>query len=220
MIACGGQMPSVAGFVLAGGRSSRMGTDKALVEFAGQPLICHALAALREAGLSAAIAGARSDLRSYAPVIADAEQDLGPLSGICNALASTAAAKALFVPVDLPLLPASLIRYLAADAQITDHLVTLVSVNGFPQTFPVVVSRGAFSILKLELDAGRSGCFAALRAAAAQSGQTIRILPLEYLAQSGAVAHPGQLIPSRWFQNLNTPGDLDCAITCGLRRIA
>ncbi len=37
-----------SGFVLAGGQSSRMGRDKALLTFAGQPLIAHALAILRE----------------------------------------------------------------------------------------------------------------------------------------------------------------------------
>jgi len=35
--------PEAMGFVLAGGRSSRMGEDKALVEFDSQPLVAHAL---------------------------------------------------------------------------------------------------------------------------------------------------------------------------------
>ena len=104
--------PDAAGFVLAGGRSSRMGADKALVQFAGQPLVAHALEILREAGLSASDRwGSPQRLcAAFAPVVEDLDPDLGPLGGICAALASTSAhAGRFFLPVDLPLLPASLV---------------------------------------------------------------------------------------------------------------
>ena len=72
-----------------------MGSDKALVEFGGRPLIAHAVGILKAAGLPVSIAGARPEnrasLESYAPVISDAEPGLGPLGGICAALQSTAA---------------------------------------------------------------------------------------------------------------------------------
>ena len=95
----------VAGFVLAGGQSACMGTDKALVPLAGQPLVLYALTILRETGLRGSIAGARATLDSFAPVIEDSEQDQGPLGGICSALASTETRWAVFLPIDLPLPP-------------------------------------------------------------------------------------------------------------------
>src|SRR5262249_15063317 len=97
------------GLVLAGGQPRRMGTDKALVEFGGRPLVAHAVGILEAVGLKVFIAGARADARSrlasYAPVIPDREEGLGPLGGICSAFASTSAAWGVFLPVDIPLLP-------------------------------------------------------------------------------------------------------------------
>lgn len=200
--------PNAAGFVLAGGRSSRMGEDKALIKFAGRPLVVHALAILRQAGLTAKIAGARSSLSAFAPVVEDAEADLGPLCGICAALTSMASRWAVFVPVDLPLLPASLIRFLLKHAEITGRPVTVPSVNGFTQTFPAVVDRAALPALRRELDAGRLGCFSAFQAAADHHGELMTVLPVEMVVQSGQVAHLDGLPAARWFLNVNAPADL------------
>lgn len=217
----GGELdPATVGFVLAGGRSSRMGTDKALVEFSGKPLIAQAIATLQNAGLKTQIAGAHVDLSAFAPVIADNASDLGPLSGICSALASTSAERAVFLPVDMPLMPSQLIQVLVRHAQITGSLVTLASVNGFSQTFPAVISRAVHSALSAELGSGRSGCLAAFRAASQQSGNPIAILPLEHLIQSGQAVHPEQLPGVRWFQNVNTPSDLEHASALDRRPVA
>jgi molybdopterin-guanine dinucleotide biosynthesis protein A len=200
--------PDAAGFVLAGGRSSRMGADKALELLAGQPLVAHAVSVLLEAGLAASIAGARSPLAHFAPVVEDSQPGLGPLGGICAALASTSACRAVFLPVDLPLLPASLIAFLLHHARITGAVATLCSVNGFAQTFPAVVRRAALPALQGELEAGRGGCFSAFQAAAARLGQPLTVLAAESLVQSGQVAHPDGLPAARWFLNVNAPGDL------------
>ena len=201
-----------AGFVLAGGRSSRMGRDKALVEFCGEPLVVGALGILSGAGLAASIAGARSALGSIAPVVEDLEPGLGPLGGICSALALTAADNmvrwGVFVPVDLPLLPASLVEYLVNHAEVTGAAVTLVSVTGFAQTFPAVLARAALPWLQSELAAGRRGCFAAFQAAAAGLGQPVSVVAAELLVQAGQVAHPEGLPASLWFLNVNSEGNL------------
>jgi molybdopterin-guanine dinucleotide biosynthesis protein A len=185
-----------------------MGRDKALVEFRGQPLVVHALEILRGAGLVASIAGARSNLGAFAPVVEDSQTGLGPLSGICSALASTAARWAVFVPVDAPLLPASLVRYLLDHAQITGGAVTLASVAGFAQTFPAVLDRAVLPLLQSELAAGRGGCFAAFKCAAAGRDQPVSVVATELLVQAGQVAHPDGLPAASWFFNVNSAGDL------------
>jgi molybdopterin-guanine dinucleotide biosynthesis protein A len=200
-----------AGFVLAGGQSRRMGQDKALVTFAGEPLIAHALRILRGAGLDPAIAGARSPLASYAPVIEDSGRDLGPLAGICSAFEKSPARWCVFLPVDLPLIPASLLQALLRHAQLAASAVTLPAINGFAQTFPAVLDRAVLPALYVELQAGRRGCFSAFQAASAALHRSIATLPVEVLAQAGQAAHPAGLPAFRWFLNANTPADLRLA---------
>ena len=185
-----------------------MGTDKALVEFRGQPLVVHALRILREAGLSASIAGARSDLKKYASVINDFDAPEGPLGGICAVMEVTSVTRFVFVPVDLPLLPASLLWLLQDHAEVTGNAVTATSIAGFVETFPVVLDRAVLPTLRAEFDAGRGGCFAAFRAAAAALGQQVDVVAAELLVQVGQVRHPEALPPSRWFFNVNSELDL------------
>jgi molybdopterin-guanine dinucleotide biosynthesis protein A len=213
-----------AGFVLAGGQSSRMGSDKALLPFAGRPLIEHALATLREAGLSVSIAGAnpaaQSALAAYARIIPDPQPGLGPLAGICAALEAASARYVVFLPVDLPLIPPSLIVYLLHHARITGRAVTVPSINGFLQTFPAVLDRSVLPALKTELDSGRRGCFSAFKAAAEGLCQPITGVAVELLAQAGQVAHPLGLASMRWFLNVNTPRDLEQATVLAAHSIA
>jgi molybdopterin-guanine dinucleotide biosynthesis protein A len=150
--------PEAVGFVLAGGRSSRMGADKSLVLLNDQPLVAHALAIFGQAGLAASVAGGQPGLSAFASLVEDNRPNLGPLSGICAALASTPARWAIFLAVDLPLLPASLVVCLLRHARITGRAITMSSVNGFAQTFPAVVNRAALPMLERELESGRGGC--------------------------------------------------------------
>jgi molybdopterin-guanine dinucleotide biosynthesis protein A len=205
----GDAVGDVDGFVLAGGQSSRMGSDKALIELNGQPLVVHALDILRRADLPVTIAGARCDLSRYAPLLDDA--GLGPLGGICVALASTSAEYAAFLPVDMPLLPSSLISVLVEYARSTHSAVTVPSVNGFTQTFPCVLRRAALLALESEFKVGNNGCFSAFRAAAAHLKKPFTVLAVENLVQAGQFEVPHDLPAAFWFLNVNTPADLDRA---------
>ena len=194
-----------AGFVLAGGQSSRMGAEKALVLLRDRPLIAYALQILRNAGLDASIAGARSaELAQFAPIVADITPDRGPLGGICAALAATSAPYAVFLSVDTPLIPVALVTHMLAHAQQTGAAVTLASVNGFAQTFPAVVDHRALPALETDLHSADRGCYAAFRAAARALSASLAVLPAEELP----IAHPASLAPELWFSNINAPADL------------
>ena len=197
-----------AGFVLAGGQSSRMGRDKALELFCGRKLIEIAIGTLRGAGIEAAIAGARSDLSGFAPVVEDAEPDKVPLGGICAAFGATSAERAAFVSVDLPLLPASLISCMIGHSRITGSAVTLCSVNGFVQTFPAVLGRVALPHFEGRLVSLQRGCYGAFHAAVEALGEAVSVLPAEVLAQSGQVVDSRGLPPAWWFLNVNTHAEL------------
>lgn len=197
-------------FVLAGGRSSRMGHDKALTTLAGKPLIHHALQILRQAGLEPRIAGARTDFSAVAPSLLDNPSDSGqgPLAGICTALAASRSDLAVFLPVDLPFLPSGLIAWLLHHAVATQSAITLVSIASFVQTFPVVVHREALPALQASLHSEDRNCLRAFREAAKALSKPFSVLPVESLLQTGHVSHPGHLPPATWFLNINSPQDL------------
>ncbi len=211
---------SVDGFILAGGRSSRMGQDKALIALGDVPLIQRALTILRSAGLEPRIAGAKSDLSSFAPTLPDepfqsgpSQTGFGPLAGICSALASSTARYAAFLPIDLPLLPACLIDYLVHRAMVTESAITAVSVAGFVQTFPVVIDRVGLPVLESILRSNDRNCLRAFRATADANYRPFSVQPVESLVQSGQVSHPQGFPAADWFLNVNSPGDLTRAET-------
>ena len=98
------------GVVLAGGLSSRMGSDKAMLSWRGRPLIERQLEVLREVGVDEVrVSGARPDYAGIADPVAQAGP-LGGLAGVAQALADEV--DLLVIPVDMPLLQAGLLRRL------------------------------------------------------------------------------------------------------------
>jgi molybdopterin-guanine dinucleotide biosynthesis protein A len=105
---------TLLGAVIAGGRSSRFGGDKAMALLDGEPLIAHAVASLRSRCDAVLICGrAWADL----PGVPDwPEPDLGPLGGIAAALRYAAAhgfARVLTIGCDMPRIPQALFAGLA-----------------------------------------------------------------------------------------------------------
>jgi molybdenum cofactor guanylyltransferase len=105
------------GVLLAGGRGSRLGGGKALVLLAGRPLICHALATLRDAvGDVAVVAKPDTELPELAGVAVWREpaDPRHPLVGIVHALACAQGRPVLVCAADMPFVTAGVLRALTA----------------------------------------------------------------------------------------------------------
>jgi molybdopterin-guanine dinucleotide biosynthesis protein A len=109
------------GFVTAGGKSSRMGRDKAWLELDGVTLIERVVAALRPVTESVTIIANRPEYaRLNLPVVADTHIGIGPLEAIRTALANSRQPHVVLVGCDLPFITPQLFTHLldvSGDAQ-------------------------------------------------------------------------------------------------------
>jgi molybdenum cofactor guanylyltransferase len=103
--------PAWTGVVLAGGHSSRMGRDKAYLDWQGRPLVEHMQALLMAAGAERVLVSGSYPEYSGVP---DTAKELGPLGGLISIAAVAADGMLLIVPVDMPRLSLPLLRNLAA----------------------------------------------------------------------------------------------------------
>ena len=147
---------SVSGFVLAGGKSSRMGQDKALMHFGGNTLLTHALQLVTAAAGSAHIVGSAATFAAFGPVVEDIYPGQGPLAGIHAALAGTPAELNLIVAVDMPFLQPELLRYLLAQARRTSALVVVPSAGGGLQPLCAVYRQAFVRVAERSLRAGEN----------------------------------------------------------------
>jgi molybdopterin-guanine dinucleotide biosynthesis protein A len=196
----------VAGLILAGGRSRRMGgADKPFIELAGRPLIAHVIARAAPQ-VSRLVIGAAGDAARFAPfglpVVADAaeaglESFAGPLAGLLAGLDWAAAQPgigrlALF-PADLPFLPEDFVS--RAMAALGDGEADWACAASDGRRHPVVAlwPVGAAGRLRRLVVAG------GLRRADCLAGH-FRVATIDYAAD-----------PLDPFFNVNTPGDLAAA---------
>ena len=110
-----------AGYVLVGGRSSRMGRDKALLPYRGDALARRVAAEVRAAAGSVALVGSPSRHGGLGcGVVPDVFPGDGPLGGILTALQNTTATWNLLVACDMPRVSAVFLDQLCEAAESWD----------------------------------------------------------------------------------------------------
>lgn len=93
----------ITGVVMAGGKSSRMGSDKGLVEFGGKPLVQYAIDSLKSVCDNVLISTHNPVYSQFGlPLIADEIPDCGPIGGIYSALKASTTDQILVLACDMP----------------------------------------------------------------------------------------------------------------------
>ncbi len=115
---------TISGFILAGGKSRRMGTDKALMLIQDETLLARMIGLIEPFCEPIAISGQRMAYSSYKiDQIPDVFADCGPISGLFSCLKHTSTDWNLFVSVDVPFVNDELIRFLIAHIGESDCIV-------------------------------------------------------------------------------------------------
>jgi molybdopterin-guanine dinucleotide biosynthesis protein A len=144
------------GLVLAGGRSTRMGADKAaLVHPDGRPLARRTVDLLEEAGCGHVVISLRHDqeippMLEHIATIRDPEQGGdGPMTGILRAMRSAPGADWLVLACDLPKLDARTLRHLVSSREAGEILLSYRSeFDGLPEPLCAFYASEALPILE------------------------------------------------------------------------
>lgn len=188
--------PVLTAFILAGGKSSRMGTDKAFVDYEGCTLLARSLSLARSVSSDVRVVGSREKFAAFTPVVEDVFRDRGPLGGIHAGLRASPTELNLFLAVDTPFLSEEFLRYLmnqAVDAPLATVVVPRTA--GCWQPLCAIYRREFASAAESALRAGRNKIdrlFAEVRT---------RVIEEQELEAAG--------FSPALFRNLNTPEELE-----------
>jgi molybdenum cofactor guanylyltransferase len=118
-------MQKISAIILAGGQSRRMGRDKALIDFNGQPIIAHVIDVMRELSDDVIVVSNRADeyARFGVWIVPDYDPPSGPLGGIAAGLSAAKNDLSIVVACDMPFLNRALLRYLIDRAGKVDAVV-------------------------------------------------------------------------------------------------
>ncbi|HRI26918.1 MAG TPA: molybdenum cofactor guanylyltransferase [Chitinophagales bacterium] len=186
----------ISAYVLAGGKSSRMGNDKGLMLLGGKPMVSYALQTLQTCFESITIISANRQYEQFGyPVIPDATHTpAGAAAGIYTALQHGSAQWRLVVSCDMPFITPQGIQLLAAHATPAHEIVLATGSKGAEPLF-ALYAVGILPRWQNQMEQG------VLKLQTLIAGFTCCQLPI---AQNPVFAPP-------FFMNLNTPPDFTTA---------
>lgn len=139
--------------IQAGGKSSRMGTDKSFVPFRGRPLIATVIDAVAGLGDELILITNKPDEYAHLglPMFGDLYPETGPLGGIYTAVYHATHPHVLTVACDMPWLNRPLLEYIVSLRETAD--VVVPRWDKFPEPLHAVYSKACLEPIKEKLDA-------------------------------------------------------------------
>ncbi|MBK5293784.1 MAG: molybdenum cofactor guanylyltransferase [Acidobacteriia bacterium] len=181
-------MRDIAGFVLAGGNSTRMGSDKALLPLAGGTLLEQTCRKVEAAAGCAVIIGPPERYSHLGwEVCPDRQSGLGPLAGIVAALSLDRAEWNLIVACDMPALETPFLRL----------ILSLAAQSGAACLLPAGPDGRAQPLCAVYHAASRQPLADALSRGVRKVRQALESVPVKIW----------QVDDKQAFLNLNTPAD-------------
>ena len=193
-------MPDLEGFILVGGASSRMGSDKSRLSLGGRTFVERAAESLAAVAPRVSVVSARDgDADSGLPLVRDLVVGAGALGGLHAALAGCQAAWAAVVSCDLPFVTGELLARLAS-----------FRADGFDAVAPRQPDGRAQPLCAFY---ARDACLRAaerlLRAGELRPRVLLNEVRTRWVEPSELADLDGS---ARFFTNVNTPADYELAI--------
>ncbi|HEX2747378.1 MAG TPA: molybdenum cofactor guanylyltransferase [Verrucomicrobiales bacterium] len=190
------QQVRFAAALIAGGRSRRMGSDKAFLPWEGQPLWEHQMGKLRALRAPQLLLSCRREQAFPAlpgiTQVADRWPDAGPLGGVGSCLEICQEPYLVVLGIDLPLLPVSFLQQLVDECASGCGAVVMEDSGGYYEPLAAVYPKSMSSLAAEQIAAGRFSM-------------------QEFITRGvdgGLLRAPAMAIKKAWFTNVNTPEDL------------
>jgi len=187
----------ITGAVLAGGKSSRMGRDKALLVLDGVPFIEHIARTLQQVLARVMIVSDHGEDYRFLglPIYADIYKNCGPLAGVHSALTHSTTDSLFIVSCDLPMLTPAIVRYVVDLKKHGD--VTLLSTENNLQPLCGLYKRHCLPVVEKHLKQAQYSVLRCLQ-------EMRTVIPSSSLATANS-SHPPLM-------NVNTPYDYEVCL--------
>ncbi len=142
--------------IIAGGKSSRMGTNKAFITFDGQMLIERIIERTQNLGQQTTMLITNTPdeyTHLNVPMFADVIPDSGSLGGIYSALYHSKTTHTIVIACDMPFVSADVLRLMQTHADNAD--VVVPTVEGYPQGLHAIYSKNCLEPIRAKIEAKR-----------------------------------------------------------------